>query len=100
MTGEEGEHLLGDEATAQSGGRLIFEHGEGQGLTEAEAWRYTLWMLSAGHVWRPAKEHRLSLCVRVSVQPKRRRRGGEVEEEVEAVGGRCSLCMGWCRVRL
>lgn len=59
-------------------------------------------MLSAGHVWRPAKEQRLSLCVRVSVRHKRRRRrrGGEAEEEVEAVEGRCSLCMGQCRVRL
>lgn len=57
-------------------------------------------MLSAGHVWRPVKEHRLSLCVRVSVRPERRRRGGEVEEGVGEVEGRCSLCMGQCRVRL
>lgn len=62
---------------------------------------YAQWMLAAGHVWRSAKEQRLSLCVRVSVWPKkRRRRGGEVEEEVEAVEGRRSLCMGQCRVRL
>lgn len=59
-------------------------------------------MLDAGPVWRPVKEQKLSLCVRVSVQPKtrRRRRGGEVEEEVEAVEGRCSRCMEQCRVRL
>lgn len=32
VTGVEGEHLLGDEATAQSVERLTFEHSEGQGL--------------------------------------------------------------------
>lgn len=100
MNGEEGECLLGDEVTAQSVGMMTFEHGEGRDLLGVEAWRYALWMLSAGHVWRHVKEHTLSLCVRVSVRPKRRRRGVEVEEGVEAVEGRCSLCMGQCRVRL
>ncbi len=46
------------------------------------------------------KEHRLSLYVRVSVRPKRRRREGEVEVEGEAVEGRCSLRMGQGKVRL
>lgn len=32
VTGVEGEHLLGDEATAQSVERLTSEHSEGQGL--------------------------------------------------------------------
>lgn len=90
--------------TAQFVGRLTLEHDEGRGLWRVEAWKCAPWMLFAGHVWRRAKEQRLSLCVSVSVQPKRRtrRRGGEVEveEEVGAVEGKCSLRMGQCRMRL
>lgn len=100
--GEKGECLLGGE-TGQSVERLTFESGGGRDLWEVEAWRYALWIVSAGRVWRPAKEQRLSPCVRISVQPKRRkmrRRGVGVEEEEAAVEGRCSLCMGQGRVRL
>lgn len=58
-------------------------------------------MLDAGHVWRPVREQRLSLCVRVSAQPKMRKKTEvEVVEEVEAAEGRCSLCMGWGKRRL
>lgn len=96
----EGESLLGDEATAQSEGILTFDYDEGWSQWKEEAWRCALWMLAAGPVWRPAKEQRLSLCVRVCVQPKTRRKGGEVEEGAEAVEGLCSLCMGQCRATL
>lgn len=55
-------------------------------------------MLAAGPAWRPVKEQRPSLCVRVSVQPRKRRTGGEEVEE-EAIERGCN-CMGQCKVRL
>lgn len=98
-SGEEGERLLGAAVMAKSVWRGTCEHGEEQGLWEAEACWCGLRTLWDGRVWSPAEKRRLKSRGTVSARTRRARRGEAAVEEAETFE-RCNQCTALCTGRL